>query len=891
MSAVSQIVQWANKELTPWQSDAVRRLLIQGELTEVDRVELLTMAKAAANLPVTEPIPVPKAPELGEVPGTPIESMPVILQAIEDVRNVNFIEDGAKLPFAHSGLTIVYGQNGTGKSGFARVLKRACRARDKDERVRPNVFVSSTGAIPSANIRLTVSGKPDQILAWREGGAPPSVLANVSVFDARCARVIVDEKNELQYLPYGADVFEKLAALVAWVQERFRAEKPTPLEVTDSNIGFDTRASAWLKVLSGRTGDDELAKVATWALERENVLVEAKKKLALLEAGDTTKEIGRLQVTAQRLAALKAKAQSVAKSFDDRVKTKAISAITDVIEKQKASALIAEEAASAEPLPGVGTSSAWKTLYQAARAFSIGTAYPGETFPYIAADARCVLCLQPIMDEARERFTRFRKFMESTVEAELGQAIQSLAIIRREITESEIPAYDTYATVVEDVQSLDTTLSESVRAYFSTYEERKRQLIARIDELSTDDISAIPIDIVVAIDMVIQLLAERERSLKELSKPEELVKLRAQVREETAWQTLAKRSNDVRARRDALALEALYVTGYKALRPTGITVAGRGIVDATLTPALIGALKSELGALDWGTNAIQIRPEGRDGTTRIQFQLGEAKALGNARLSDILSEGEQRALAIAGFLAEVKVSGHRQPVVFDDPVSSLDHLFTRNVAIRLVREALERQVVVFTHDLALLVELSAAAEEMALRGSPVASQVITISRLARTGVAAVGHPWEGAATKERAQYLTEALAKIGPLHGADKMAYNREAAYLYSRLREAWENLVERDLLGAVVTRYRLSVQTLTLWEVQVEDEDVRCIDAAMTKASRFMVGHATSLHLSTDRPSPDEIAADIESLRTYAKHLAQRRQRTKAARKQALQPVTAPIG
>ena len=164
MSAVRQIVAWANEELPPWQRDAVRRLLTSDKLTDEDRKELLTMAKAAAGLPVIGVVPAPREPVLGEVPGAPTESKPVVLQAIEDLRGVNLIEDGARLPLAHSGLTIVYGQNGAGKSGFARVLKRACRARDKDERILSNVFSDNKGVNPSAKIRLTVNGKPDQIL-------------------------------------------------------------------------------------------------------------------------------------------------------------------------------------------------------------------------------------------------------------------------------------------------------------------------------------------------------------------------------------------------------------------------------------------------------------------------------------------------------------------------------------------------------------------------------------------------------------------------------------------------------------------------------------------------------------------------------------------------------
>jgi wobble nucleotide-excising tRNase len=44
-----------------------------------------------------------------------------------------------------------------------------------------------------------------------------------------------------------------------------------------------------------------------------------------------------------------------------------------------------------------------------------------------------------------------------------------------------------------------------------------------------------------------------------------------------------------------------------------------------------------------------------------------------AQPEDILSEGEQRVVAIRSFFAEVGLSGGKGGIVLDDPVSSFDH--------------------------------------------------------------------------------------------------------------------------------------------------------------------------------------------------------------------------
>lgn len=51
----------------------------------------------------------------------------------------------------------------------------------------------------------------------------------------------------------------------------------------------------------------------------------------------------------------------------------------------------------------------------------------------------------------------------------------------------------------------------------------------------------------------------------------------------------------------------------------------------------------------------------------------EPSSLLDYSLFDILSEGEQRVIAIADFLAETSLRTGTAPVIFDDPVNSFDY--------------------------------------------------------------------------------------------------------------------------------------------------------------------------------------------------------------------------
>src|SRR5690606_41969744 len=73
--------------------------------------------------------------------------------------------------------------------------------------------------------------------------------------------------------------------------------------------------------------------------------------------------------------------------------------------------------------------------------------------------------------------------------------------------------------------------------------------------------------------------------------------------------------------------------------------------------------------------------------------------------SAILSEGEQKVIALADFIAETNITTINKGIVFDDPVTSLDEERKSTIAKRLVDLSTQKQVVIFTHDLVFVSSL------------------------------------------------------------------------------------------------------------------------------------------------------------------------------------------
>jgi hypothetical protein len=212
VSLLQDILEWS-ATLKPWQSDALRRLIQLGNLTPQDYDDLFALMKSTNGL--SDPhgrSPQPLA--ANHLPSTIATGAPLTLLAMRDMKNVNRIANNQTMIFSPVGLTVIYGDNGSGKSGYSRVLKRACRARDQGEKVLPNAFLPATKqGVPEVLFDVQVSGT-NKTLRWTNNQPPPDEMSSISVFDSRCARAYVDDEQDVAYMPYGLDVVESLGRAV-----------------------------------------------------------------------------------------------------------------------------------------------------------------------------------------------------------------------------------------------------------------------------------------------------------------------------------------------------------------------------------------------------------------------------------------------------------------------------------------------------------------------------------------------------------------------------------------------------------------------------------------------------------------------------------------------------
>ena len=204
-AARGAILAWG-AEQPLWKQQALRSAIagVVGDenIAELAKLVISSLDEDAilAVAPLTEA-------DLGPSSGTPASFQ---LASIADVKNVNRLAQGQKLEFGATGVTAIYGDNGSGKSGYARIFKLACGARDLEE-VLHNVFESAP-AEPSAAVFSLVEedGAPESI-SWTVGDEVDHRLGSIATFDSKCAPFYVEKSAYLAFTPYGLDCFERLA--------------------------------------------------------------------------------------------------------------------------------------------------------------------------------------------------------------------------------------------------------------------------------------------------------------------------------------------------------------------------------------------------------------------------------------------------------------------------------------------------------------------------------------------------------------------------------------------------------------------------------------------------------------------------------------------------------
>jgi len=855
--ALADILAWS-ADRPGWQRDALRRLATQERL-EDDEIDVLTeICKGnGAEAPLAA----------GDLRAPGNGRGEVYLRQIHGVSHVNALAPDQRLTLRRVGMTIIYGDNGSGKSGYARILKKACRARmpSRSEDIIPDIYDPAPGT-PTATIEYAI-GDQNRSCIWQMGQVADTVLSAVSVFDSRTANVHVNDTNDVAYTPFPLKLLGNLAQLCKSVKDKLVAEitqikTQTPQSIKTPVCSPTTQVGQLIARLSANTEPATVESLANLTLNEQNRLAQLTADLA----ADPTR-------AARQLVALKSKVEGYITRLDNlfsSISNESVEQLCRLARESDAAQKAAEAASGAlfrdEPLPQIGTET-WQALWASARAFSDREAYPGRHFPVTDPGSVCVLCQQELTPIAATRLDRFEAFVrnDSQRRAEIARAAYDTALATFTQNTLSRAAFSDMVTTIRDELQQDT-LAEEIRSAVLCALWRHRQIRRRhADPTAKIDAPIVAYARQTLMEQVADIQARANALTAEAGSPAHA----ALLAEKTGLadrQWLGGVKADVIAEIERRKLIAKLESAQRETATNRITNKSTEIAQALVTDALRAQFAQEVANFNIAGLAVELRQQNSaNGVPRFKVALTRKP---NAAVGHVLSEGEHRCVALAAFMAELATTDSKSSIVFDDPVSSLDHMHREAVARRLVAEAEHRQIIVFTHDLAFLFELNRAADDRRPRPE------ITISSVSRgtdkAGFCRNEPPFRARRVGDIMTSLTRQLTNERyHFDQGNQDEWRRTVKSIVTTLRDSWEIAVE-EVVGHVIRRLSNEVRTPGLVKLTViTASDCEAMRDGFGRCSELL--HSTAAALNRPLPQPEALTAEIDALALWADNLRQR--------------------
>jgi len=844
-----------------WVGDALRRAALAGSATASDAEAVAARVQAANGIAAAG---APECIAFDEQCLAPIGAAADVelLCSIGPLNHVDRLADGQELKFALDGLTIIFGENGSGKSGYARAARRLCTSRVPST-LQGNVFVE-TEVPPTVTFKVRAGNAEPISHRWAEGSALPDCCRQMSFLDTANARAYVEDKTEILFLPPEVRCLTTLGQLYVLAAEHCQAAADLLSATHGAAVGVQfassTSAGALVALLTTATplaklpSAEQLRAAATWDDTATAQLSEIRVQLAEGPAGQarTLRRLGEAakSVTDKAAAAIVA----LGKPQLDR-DAELLGALAQA---RAAAEAFAAERAGRFPIVATG-SDTWRQLFMIARKFAAEAGLVPEDGAFSVGDP-CMLCQRPLDEAASDRMNAFDAFVAGEVAAAVSTAKAEVDARIELLRALELDSADQILLALAEHRAREEPLRIAVENAARTSQElciRRDYMIAHLEGGAA--VEGLPaLGSIVQLSRIADDLVARADALAHGGGADSAaIAAELELRDRD---TLVGCIDLMIARRDGLADRQRYLACVAALGTRPISLLASSLRGELVTPELRQRIEREIVAL--GVDHVPLRFTEQSASGKSFFEMAVASA-GKAKKATVLSEGEQRALAIACFLADAHVSASRGAIIVDDPVTSLDHQRIRRVANRFAAEAARgRQVIIFTHNLLFYQEVLRACADR----NPQVSALPCLIQQSQEGFGLVSvddQPWIAKKVKERERVLDAQIKAIPDDLAADSEQMRLLAKQFYTDLRETWERAVEEVVLGGVVERFGTDVKTQSLKLVDIDDQDYRTIFFAMKRASERS-GHDRAAAKQIDPPDKKQMETDLLELRGF---------------------------
>ena len=829
-----EIIDWI-KSLKGWQTELAYRILTKISISNDDILEIINMLKKSESF-------VDK--EFPNVISTP-QTEKLKLKSIEQISNIESLAPRNPLKIEDDrNLIVIYGSNGTGKSGYTKIIKKAS-GKPRASLLKTNVF-SANKNIGKCTFKFKL-GDFECTKEWVANSNSIKELELIDVFDTNTGEGYIKDENTIAYTPTFLGLFESMSHYYGVISQKLSIEKDTlnSLLPRIPNNYTETDTAKIYSRLNKKHNEVSLAPIFNWTEEDNVKKIDLENRLKEKDPAKAAQERKNQKIELDKIIS----EITIAESLTNGQSAIDIKKIwDDAIAKRRIAQDGAKVISSKSEIDGVG-SLVWKSLWEAARKFSAQEAYKEISFPVTSADSRCVLCHQPLSQEAKDRLNSFESFINGQLEADavkveklFSDRISKLPkLVNKDLLTTKCKAANIENEWVEVLYRfwifIDRKVTEIKKGQITNeeYIERVDEVIGKLKSISQ------------SFEKEISQFESDSKTFDPAKAEKELLELQSKK-----W--CSEQKTLILQEIDRLKKTSTYDDWISQTKTRAVTIKADSISESVITDEYVARFNNELKKL--GAEQIKVEINKTSAVKGVVKHALKLKGVSGVKPNEVLSEGENRIIALAAFLADVTGGNNQNPFVFDDPISSLDQTYEEKTVERLIELSTQRQVIIFTHRLSLLGQLNEKSDSDNI-------QIVGI-RTEHWGSGEIGDTQLFAKKTDKAlnQLKNDKLAKAKKVYSTDGyQAYYPHGKMLCSDIRILIERIVECDFLADVVQRYRRSVNTMGKVDklAKIKKEDCDLINDYMTRYSYYE--HSQPGETPVEIPVPEKIEEDINKL------------------------------
>jgi energy-coupling factor transporter ATP-binding protein EcfA2 len=770
------------------------------------------------------------------------------LETLSDITGVNKLAKNQSLKFSKN-ITVIYGENGTGKTGYGRILKSLGFSYDPNNTVHPNIYGAVEAKTAIINFK---SNGITQTFNWT-GDNKDAELQNISVFNNNCVQISLSDR-QLIVSPIGFHLFNIVSSELNELTQLLNAKialHPTAITWADT-LNLGTPQQIFVSSLSATSTEQKLTELSSITPAQEQELIDKQTELSQLNKALLETEIQNLNSSFTELGTIIIKIQTSQTNFTSLNWQKLIDFNKEIATLESQTKTGIKEIAESNGIEFYETPQ-FQSFIKAAEDYIKVINKP----EYPEAEESCIYCLQPLENDAKNLLLSYRTLLNDKTQENLSALIQQKTNLINQVLKIETNLLFHQSTFGID-ENQKAIQPKEILEYNTTLEALK-------STFTTDKVvegSAFNFDYA----KYIKFLTDKKTAINTVLEQKKLLLSNLATKETE----LKNKINELKDRK-FLSTKVIEIKGIisnlkivKALQSKSNSFSTNAISRKTtdareqlVEQNFNDLFQAELKLFKKSDLKIELNFGTDKGKSKIWHRLNLSYTL-----ADILSEGEQKAISLAEFLTELQLDNIKAPVIFDDPVNSLDHRIIDEVGKRFIELSKQRQVIIFTHSILLLHSLIQQSELDTNKQANVDFEFHKVKN--NFGITGILDEVEEINSFSYYTKKLQAVIDIKPTPDQDEA---KLAAEGYGHLRSAIEISVEDDLLKKTVKRYKKGVAFPSLLRIEGNKIDTNKgkVNDIYEKCCVSIDGHSSPEEIHTT-PTITELKVDYEEFKKVRK-------------------------